>query len=567
VRIAKRQAVAAVLCLFLLGAAGCNGGGSSKEGGSASKSGSGANDVNATDRSDLAQGGRLTWPLETYPPNFNYNELDGALGDNASIISALLPNMFNVDGSANLKLNPDYASSAELTATQPKQVVTYKLNPKSTWDDGSPITVADFEAQWKALSGKDSNFHIVSSNGYERIESVAKGADDREIVVTFAQPFVDWQGLFSPLYPASTNKDPAVFNDGWKDKILTTAGPFKTAAIDSTGKTVRLVRNDKWWGRKSILDEIIFRQIDRDAQPDALANGEIDFIGIGSSVDRLHRAEGISGIALRHSAAPTFNHMTINGQSPVLSDVNVRKALAQSIDRDAIAKTLLGPLGVKPTPLNNHLYMTNQSGYEDNSKDLPFDTDAAGKLLDAAGWKLAGGDTRMKDGKQLVLRLPLVPTSTIGKQIAELCRNMAQKVGIKIDLVSVTGDDFFPKYVSTGNFDIVLFAWQGGVFPVTSSKSIYVTPKQLPDGSQDVQQNYARIGTPDIDKLYDQAVGEFDKDKQITIGNEIDKLVWGEVHSLTFYQVPDIVAEKEKLANFGAFGFASTIYEDIGFKK
>ncbi|MCA1843160.1 MAG: ABC transporter family substrate-binding protein [Actinobacteria bacterium] len=566
-RIAKRQAVAVVLCLFLLGAAGCKGGGSSKEGGSASKSGSGANDVNATDRSDLAQGGKLTWPLETYPPNFNYNELDGALGDNASIITALLPNMFNVDASANLTLNPDYATSAELTATQPKQIVTYKLNPKSTWDDGSPITVADFEAQWKALSGKDSNFHIVSSNGYERIESVAKGADDREIVVTFAQPFVDWQGLFSPLYPASTNKDPAVFNDGWKDKTLVTAGPFKTAAIDSTGKTVRLIRNDKWWGRRPILDEIIFRQIDRDAQPDALANGEIDFIGIGSSVDRLHRAEGISGIALRHSAAPTFNHMTINGQSPVMSDVNVRKALAQSIDRDAIAKTLLGPLGVKPTPLGNHLYMTNQSGYEDNAKDLPFDTDAAAKLLDAAGWKLAGGDTRMKDGKELVLRLPLVPTSTIGKQIAELCRNMAQKVGIKIDIVSVTGDDFFPKYVSTGNFDIVLFAWQGGVFPVTSSKSIYVTPKQLPDGSQDVQQNYARIGTPDIDKLYDQAVGEFDKDKQITIGNEIDKLVWGEVHSLTFYQVPDIVAEKEKLANFGAFGFASTIYEDIGFKK
>jgi peptide/nickel transport system substrate-binding protein len=566
VRIAKRRGIAVLLCLVLLGAAGCKTGGSSKEGGS-TKSGSGANDINTTDREDLAQGGKLTWPLETYPPNFNYNELDGTLGDNASVISALMPNMFNVDASAQLTLNADYATSAELTATQPKQIVTYKLNPKATWDDGSPITVADFEAQWKALSGKDASFHVSSSNGYDRIESVAKGADDREIVVTFAQPFVDWQGLFSPLYPASTNKDAALFNDGWKDKTLTTAGPFKTAAIDSTGKTIRLVRNDKWWGRRPILDEIVFRQIDRDAQPDALANGEIDFIGIGSSVDRLRRAEGISGIALRHSSAPTFNHMTINGQSPVMSDLNVRKALAQSIDRDAIAKTLLGPLGVKPTPLNNHLYMTNQAGYEDNSKDLPFDTDAAGKLLDAAGWKLAGGGTRMKDGKELVLRLPLVPTSTIGKQIAELCRNMAQKVGIKIDIVSVTGDDFFPKYVSLGNFDIVLFAWQGGVFPVTSSKSIYVTPKQLPDGSQDVQQNYARIGTPEIDKLYDEAVGTFDKDKQVEIGNQIDKLVWGEVHSLTFYQVPDIIAAKEKLANFGAFGFASTIYEDIGFKK
>ncbi len=557
-----------MLCFALLGAAGCKSGGGSKESGSTSKSGSGANDINTTDRSDLAEGGKLTWPLDTYPPNFNYNELDGALGDNASVISALLPGMFNVDAAAQLVVNADFATSAELTTTEPKQVVTYKLNPKAVWEDGTPIGLADFEAQWKALSGKDPAYHIVSSNGYERIESVAKGADDHEIVVTFAQPFVDWQGLFSPLYPASTNNDPAVFNDGWKDKILTTAGPFKAAAIDPTGKTIRLVRNDKWWGRRALLDEIVYRQLDRDAQPDALANGEIDFIGIGSSVDRLRRAEGISGIALRHSSSPTFNHLTINGQSPVMSDLNVRKALAQSIDRDAIAKTLLGPLGVKPTPLSNHLYMTNQEGYEDNSKDLPFDPDAAGKLLDAAGWKLeGGGGIRVKDNKQLVMRLPLVPTSTIGKQVAELCRNMAEKVGIKIDIVSVTGDDFFPEYVSKGNFDIVLFAWQGGVFPVTSTKSIYATPKQLPDGSQDVQQNYARIGTPEIDKLYEEALGTFDKAKQVELGNQIDKGIWGEVHSLTFYQVPDIVAAKEKLANFGAFGFASTIYEDIGFKK
>ena len=39
------------------------------------------------------------------------------------------------------------------------------------------------------------------------------------------------------------------------------------------------------------------------------------------------------------------------------------------------------------------------------------------------------------------------------------------------------------------------------------------------------------------------------------------------MHSLTFYQVPDIVASKEKLANFGSFGFASVVYEDIGYKK
>lgn len=564
-RIAKRQGIAVVLCLLLLGA-GCSSGGSGSEGGTSKSGGEGTNDIAKTARDDLADGGKLTWAIDQIPPNFNLLQLDGALADNAAVMGALLPGMFNFDAAAQPEVNADYLTSAELTTTEPKQVVTYKINPKAAWEDGTPITVADFESQWKAVSGKDPAFRIASSNGYEKIESVAKGADDREVVVTYAAPFVDWQGLFSPLYPVSTTKDPAVFNDGWKEKALTTAGPFKMAVNDATAKTITLARNEKWWGRPAKLDTIVFRQIDRDAQTEALVNGEVDFIGIGSDVNRLKRAQETSGVTLHYSSAPNFNHMTINATSPVMSDLNVRKALAQSVNREAIAKALLGPLGVKPTPLGNHIYMTNQKGYQDNSTSLPFDETAAAKLLDDAGWVLSG-DTRTKDGKPLTLRLPLPPTSTIGKQIAELTRAMAQKVGIKVEIQSVPGDDFFTEYVNKGNFDIVLFGWSGTVFPVTSAKSIYVSPKKLPDGTDDIQQNYARLGNPEIDKLFDEGAATFDPAEQIKIGNRIDQLIWDEVHSLTFYQVPDIVASKDKLANFGAFGFASTIYEDIGYKK
>jgi peptide/nickel transport system substrate-binding protein len=173
----------------------------------------------------------------------------------------------------------------------------------------------------------------------------------------------------------------------------------------------------------------------------------------------------------------------------------------------------------------------------------------------------------MKDGKPLSLRLPLPPGSTVGKQVSELVRAMAEKVGIKVEIQSVPGADFFPEYVNKGNFDVVLFGWAGGIFPVTSTKSIYSLPVKRPDGTEDVRQNYARIGSAEIDKLYEEAVAIFDADQKIEIGNRIDRLVWEQVHSITFYQVPDIIAAKEKLANFGAFGFASTIYEDIGFKK
>ena len=45
-------------------------------------------------------------------------------------------------------------------------------------------------------------------------------------------------------------------------------------------------------------------------------------------------------------------------------------------------------------------------------------------------------------------------------------------------------------------------------------------------------------------------------------------MIWDEVHSLTLYQRPEIIAAKSNLANFGAFGFATPPrYEDIGFTK
>lgn len=45
--------------------------------------------------------------------------------------------------------------------------------------------------------------------------------------MTFAKPYSDWQGLFSPMYPAATDDSPSMFNNGWVNKIPVTGGPFK----------------------------------------------------------------------------------------------------------------------------------------------------------------------------------------------------------------------------------------------------------------------------------------------------------------------------------------------------
>ena len=107
-----------------------------------------------------------------------------------------------------------------------------------------------------------------------------------------------------------------------------------------------------------------------------------------------------------------------------------------------------------------------------------------------------------------------------------------------------------------------MFSWLGGVFPISGSKSIYAKPT-----GDSIQQNYARVGSNELDALFDRATAEFDEQKSLELGNQIDTMIWNEVHSLTLYQRPEIVAAKANLANYGALGFAKAHYEDIGFTK
>ena len=104
-------------------------------------------------------------------------------------------------------------------------------------------------------------------------------------------------------------------------------------------------------------------------------------------------------------------------------------------------------------------------------------------------------------------------------------------------------------------------------FPIGAAKSIYAKPTKNANGELDIKQNYARVGSDEIDQLFQQANEELDRKKAIEIANRIDALIWQEVHSLTSYQRPEIFVCKKNLANFGAFGFADIIYTDIGWAR
>ena len=139
---AQRIPVTAALVLAISALVGCRGGGSTHEGGTAAAGGQGspsatAFDVNPVPRDQVADGGTLHWPLNQIPPNLNYAEVDGTLLDTTHVVDATLPELFSFDAEAAPSINRNYLEAAELTARDPRQVVTYKVNPKATWSDGT----------------------------------------------------------------------------------------------------------------------------------------------------------------------------------------------------------------------------------------------------------------------------------------------------------------------------------------------------------------------------------------------------------------------------------------------
>ncbi|HEX5598244.1 MAG TPA: ABC transporter family substrate-binding protein [Micromonosporaceae bacterium] len=563
----RRGAFLAPLIAVALAASAC-GGGSGDDKKAAPPPKADQNQINPTDRDKVQDGGKLTWPLGQIPANFNYHHIDGTESTVHDVMWSMMPLMHIADAAGSPQWNKDYLAAEPKVTTDPKQVITYEINSKAQWDDGTPMTWEDFHWQWKATNGTDKAYVNSSSNGYSDIESVEKGQDDRQVVVTFKNRFADWQSLFSPLYPASTNKDPKVFNEGWKaEPLAATAGPFKFGSIDKTAQTITVVRNDKWWGNPAKLDEIVFRVIEPNAQIDALANGEVDFVDIGPNADHYQRAVKFDGVEIRQAGGPNFRHFTINATSKVLEDVKVRQAIAQGIDRAAIAKAMLGPLGLDPKPLDNHIFMANQDGYKNNSGDVgTYNPDKAKAGLDAAGWTL-NGDVREKDGTKLEINFVIPAGVASSKQEAELTQNMLGQIGVKVNINAVPINDFFEKYVTPGNFDFTVFSWLGTPFPISSSKSIYAEPKKNDKGELEFQQNYARVGSAALDKLFDDANAELDRSKAIDLANQADAMIWESVHSLTLYQRPELIAAKKELANHGAKGFADFRYEDIGWVK
>ncbi|GAB2724846.1 ABC transporter family substrate-binding protein [Streptomyces bullii] len=694
-------------------------------------------DIAPAGRDRIADGGTLRWAVDSVPETLNTFQSD-ADATTTRVAQAVLPSMFRMDARGRPERNTAYLESAEVVDTEPKQVVLYKLNQQAVWSDGREIGAADFAAQWRALSGKDTAYWTARNAGYDRIEKIERGKNDLEVKVTFSRPYADWKSLFTPLYPKEVMGTPDSFNDGARRKLKITAGPFVLNEVDRDDDEVTLTRNPRWWGEPARLEKIVLRAVPRDERTAALVAGTVDLAEIdptaarriavaapprgsstplmGSGADRtpaealrswavangsdeeaadeestarekLRRAttayarqqQALRGYEVRKSLEPAYTQLALNGVGGPLADERVRRAVARALDRADLAEAVLKPLGLPAKPVGSHLALSGQAAYADNSGALGGqDTKAAQALLADAGWvpggpvkeekkaeKAAGGegkkaaqdeseggddgtyivgeDTKAtkdtkdtdgaetegtkkaegtqddkahreaghradhgdqlaqegkqhprqggapgayapkgtaapagaaaaplaKDGKPLVLRFVLPSGSGTEplRTVADRISRMLERVGIRTDISRVSDESYFKDHIASGQYDLALYSWPATAFPATDARPVYAKPVPAADGSLSIEQNYTRVGTDQVDQLFDQAIATLDEGEARSLLRKADSRIWAAAGSIPLYQRPQLVAARENLVNAGAFGFRTPVYEDMGFLK
>jgi peptide/nickel transport system substrate-binding protein len=515
-------------------------------------------DINPQDPATLRQGGNLRLALTGYPSNFNSLNIDGNEADSGAMLRTTMPRAFRVGSDGSTTVNTDYFTNVELTSESP-QVVRYTINPKAVWSDGTPITWEDIKSQIDSTSGRNKDFRIASPNGADRVEKVTRGVDDRQAVVTFAKPFSEWRGMFAGntmLLPKSMTSDPEVFNKGQLDRPGPSAGPFIVTSLDRTAQRIRLTRNPKWWGTPPLLESITYLVLDDKARIPALQNNTIDATGV-SSLPELTTARNTPGISIRRAPSPSWYHFTFNGApGSILAEKALRLAVAKGIDRQAIANVTQRGLVDNPVPLNNHIFVAGQEGYQDNSEVLAYDPEKAKQELDALGWRL-NGQFREKDGRQLVIRDVLYDADTT-KQVGQIAQNTLAQIGVKLELDTKGGGGFFTSYIIPGDFDIAQFSWVGDAFSLCCMNQIYTT---------NAESNFGKISSPEIDAKVEETFDELDPGKARELANELDKLIFAEGFSLPLFQSPGNLAVRSSLANFGPAGIGDLDYATIGFTK
>jgi peptide/nickel transport system substrate-binding protein len=306
-------------------------------------------------------------------------------------------------------------------------VWTFKLRPNVKFQSGETLTADDVVTTYNRLVDPKSGSQALSA-----YQGVLSPGGIKKVDAMTVQFSLDTPNANFPYLTSSTTYQaiilPAGYQVGTFTKKPQTTGGFQLTSW-TPGVGVKYDRFPGWWGGTTPLDgvDVTFYSNDAAAVAALLAK-EIDLIGqIGVSSAR--SLLNNSAITIYRARGATHRQVSIRvDMDNPLKDYRVRQALALTLDRPSIIKTLwsgLADLG-NDSPFAPVFPSTDKS-VPQRRKDLR----KAKQLMAAAGFE---------NGFPITLT-----TETVGEvpQLAQIIQSSARAIGINMKLNIMTVQAYF----------------------------------------------------------------------------------------------------------------------------
>lgn len=430
-----------------------------------------------------------------------------------------------------VELGPDLEPIPELAEKwdieQNGALYRFHLRPGVIWHDGQPFTSADVKYTFEEVLLK---FHSrTKASVGAALESITT-RDERTVEFRFKQPYAPLLRQLDVTEAPIVAKHIYEGTDPQENPANNApvgTGPFKFVSY-TPGSEVRMARNDRYFKKDlPYLDEVVMRVIPDDtSQVNALEAGEVDW---------LFGAEGPDLKAL--SADPDFRTiqttinpggsnciMTVsfNLDRPLFGDVRVRQAIGHAVDRQQfLDRVLFGEGGVATAPISSGIPFAHA-----DNLDMPaLDREAAGRLLDEAGWTRQGNGIRtaqgvagVADGTPLAFNFLHFPTFN---QYGELFKAQLAEVGIDLTLQPLDPPVFADTVFTQRNFDTNIISYCNGTDPEIGVRRMYISSNIAPIPFS----NSSAYRNPQIDQLFDKARGIVNPGQRATVYREIQEVL------------------------------------------
>ncbi|MCF6466248.1 ABC transporter substrate-binding protein [Clostridium sp. Cult2] len=476
------------------------------------------------------------------PMSFNPDTLSD--DNNYSIVQNIYNRLVKLD--ASKQIIPDLAT--EWDVSEDGKAITFHLRDDAHWHDGEPVTSKDVKYTFDTI--KENPTYYMSSR-LQIVDSIDT-PDENTVVFNMNQADVSfiadlgWYGTF--ILPEH------VFNNGqtWEENPASMepigSGPFKLSEFKQ-GESITIVANPDYHEGAPKLDKVIFTIIPDDATAvQALINGEIDVLETvpAANVDELMANENIR---MELNEYPSPMRIIFNLNNDLVSDVNVRKAIATALDKEEISQKIFN--GVQKPEYNMYPSLIE---WASNSEDTSpkFNIEEAIKILEDAGY------TKDADGFYVRGLTIDVFDSSGYPDAAKLMAASLEKAGIELK-VQVHEFNAWDEKVSIQR-DFIL-ELQGG-FMGPDPNALY---KRFGTG---MGSNYGEYSNKEFDDILAQAAATGDQEKRAELYKKAQAILAEDLPYVPIVSYAGYDANNVKFTNLpidgtGKWGWQEFTFTDI----